>query len=157
MRRLGTKVATVVMALMLMFVPVMLSAVAVSEPVLAAPVPAMPSEGSGGANPGETSPDDSGATTPNKTQIETSILPENWEIKDILGLALNILVYGLGVAATLGVIIAGIMYMTARDSEQQVAQAKKRLYEIVIGLVAWALMYAVLNWLIPGGLSGLLP
>lgn len=157
MRRLGTKVATVVMALMLMFVPVMLSAVDVSEPVLAAPVPAMPSEGSGGANPGETNPDDSGATTPNKTQIETSILPENWEIKDILGLALNILVYGLGVAATLGVIIAGIMYMTARDSEQQVAQAKKRLYEIVIGLVAWALMYAVLNWLIPGGLSGLLP
>ena len=157
MRRLGSKVATVVMALMLIFVPVMLSAVAVSEPVLAAPVPAMPSEGSGGANPGETNPDDSGATTPNKTQIETSILPENWEIKDILGLALNILVYGLGVAATLGVIIAGIMYMTARDSEQQVAQAKKRLYEIVIGLVAWALMYAVLNWLIPGGLSGLLP
>ncbi len=157
MRRLGSKVATVVMALMLMFVPVMLSAVAVNEPVLAAPVPAMPSEGSGGANPGETNPDDSGATTPNKTQIETSILPENWEIKDILGLALNILVYGLGVAATLGVIIAGIMYMTARDSEQQVAQAKKRLYEIVIGLVAWALMYAVLNWLIPGGLSGLLP
>ena len=157
MRRLGSKVATVVMALMLMFVPVMLSAVAVNEPVLAAPVPAMPSEGSGGANPGETNPDDSGATTPNKTQIETSILPENWEIKDILGLALNILVYGLGVAATLGVIIAGIMYMTARDSEQQVAQAKKRLYEIVIGLVAWALMYAVLNWLIPGGLSVLLP
>jgi len=145
------------MALMLMFVPMILSTVAVSEPVLAAPVPAMPSEGSGGANPGETNPDDSGATTPNKTQIETSILPENWEIKDILGLALNILVYGLGVAATLGVIIAGIMYMTARDSEQQVAQAKKRLYEIVIGLVAWALMYAVLNWLIPGGLSGLLP
>ena len=61
--------------------------------------------------------------------------------------------YGLGVAAVLGVIIAGVMYMTARDNEAQVTRAKTRLYEVVIGLIAWALMYAVLRWLIPGGLA----
>lgn len=85
--------------------------------------------------------------------VETSILPSDMDINGILKLVLNILVYGLGAAAVLGVIIAGIQYMTARDDVAQVAKAKKRLIEIVIGLVAWALMFTVLNWLIPGGLT----
>lgn len=85
--------------------------------------------------------------------VETSILPDNFGIEDILKLILSILVYGLGAAAVLGVVIAGIQYMTARDDVAQVAKAKKRLIEIVIGLVAWALMFTVLNWLIPGGLT----
>lgn len=85
--------------------------------------------------------------------VETSVLPSDWGIDDILKLVLNIVVYGLGAAAVLGVVIAGILYMTARDNETQVATAKRRLYEIVIGLVAWAVMYAVLQWLLPGGLN----
>lgn len=74
-------------------------------------------------------------------------------IYTILKLILQILVYGLGVAATLGVVIAGVMYIMAKDSPDKVATAKKRLYEVAIGLVAWAAMWAVLNWLIPGGLN----
>lgn len=81
---------------------------------------------------------------------ETTILPNTWGVKEILDLVLNIVVYGLGAAAVLGTVIAGIMYLTARDSEAQVAKAKTRLIEVVIGLVAWALMYVVLKWLIPG-------
>lgn len=76
-------------------------------------------------------------------------------IENILKLVANILIYGLGVAAVLGVVIAGIMYMTARDNEQQVAKAKMRLFEVVIGLIAWAVMFAVLNWLLPGGAPSL--
>lgn len=104
-----------------------------------------------------TGDEDGGTTTPtppgSASGDKTSILPENWGISDILKLVLNIVVYGLGVAAVLGVIIAGILYMTARDNEAQVTKAKTRLFEVVIGLVAWAVMYAVLNWLIPGGLN----
>lgn len=74
-------------------------------------------------------------------------------IYDILRLIVTILTYGLGVAATIGVVIAGVMYLTAKDSPDKVAAAKKRLIEVVIGLVAWAVMAAVLNWLIPGGIS----
>jgi len=85
--------------------------------------------------------------------VETSILPPDWDVEDILMLVLKVVVYGLGVAAVLGIVIAGIMYMTARDNEAQMAAARKRLYEVAVGLVAWALMYGVLNWLIPGGLS----
>lgn len=83
----------------------------------------------------------------------TSILDPNMTIDSMLSLVLKILVYGLGAAATLGVVIAGIMYMTARDNPQQVALAKKRLIDIVIGLAVWALMYTVLNWLVPGSLN----
>ncbi len=85
--------------------------------------------------------------------VETSILPSfsgEDGIKDLLILIVKILFYGLGAAAIVGVVVSGIMYLTARDNEQQVAKAKKRLLEIVIGLVAWALMYTVLHFLIPG-------
>lgn len=86
-------------------------------------------------------------------EVSTSILPDNMCIKELLFLILKILVYGLGAAATVGVVVAGIQYMTARDNESQVAAAKTRLLNIVIGLVAWAVMWAVMNWLIPGGMS----
>ena len=85
--------------------------------------------------------------------VDTNILPEDLNIEGILKIILNVLVYGLGAAAVFGVVIAGIQYMTARDDPGQVAKAKKKLIEIVIGLLAWALMYTVLNWLIPGGIT----
>lgn len=86
-------------------------------------------------------------------EVSTSILPGDMCIKELLFLILKILVYGLGAAATVGVVIAGIQYMTARDNESQVAAAKQRLLNIVIGLIAWAVMWTVMNWLIPGGMS----
>lgn len=81
---------------------------------------------------------------------KTSILPANTEVDDILKWIVNFLLYGLGAVAVIGVVIAGIMYLTARDNEQQVAKAKKRLLEISIGLVAWAMLFTLLQWLIPG-------
>lgn len=87
-------------------------------------------------------------------KVETNILPSSANsIDGILKLVLNILVYGVGVAAVIGVVIAGIMYLTARDSEAQVATAKKRLYEVVLGLILWVAMWSLLQWLIPGGIS----
>ena len=61
----------------------------------------------------------------------------------------NVLLYGIGAAAVIGVVIAGILYLTARDNEAQVAKAKTRLIEVAIGLVAWALLFTLLQWLIP--------
>jgi len=81
--------------------------------------------------------------------VETNILGDDMTIEGLLELVRNILLYGLGAAAVIGVIIAGIQYMTARDNEQQVAKAKKRLLDVVIGLVAWAALWTVLTWLIP--------
>lgn len=82
--------------------------------------------------------------------VETNILPADMDIGGILSLILKIVIYGLGAAATIGVIVAGVQYMTARDNEAQVATAKRRLVEVVIGLIAWAAMFVVLQLLIPG-------
>lgn len=88
--------------------------------------------------------------------VSTNILPDNMTIEELLLLVVKILVYGLGVAAVIGVVWAGILYQTARDNEGQVAKAKTRLLEVVIGMVVWAVMFTALNWLIPG-FSGLNP
>lgn len=70
-------------------------------------------------------------------------------IKRLLSLVVTVLLYGIGAAAVVGVVWAGFLYLTARDNEAQVAKAKTRLIEVAIGLVAWALLFTLLQWLIP--------
>lgn len=70
-------------------------------------------------------------------------------IKQLLSLIVTVLLYGIGAAAVVGVVWAGILYLTARDNEAQVAKAKTRLIEVAIGLIAWAMLFTILQWLIP--------
>ncbi|MBQ2622772.1 hypothetical protein IJG12_00390 [Candidatus Saccharibacteria bacterium] len=72
--------------------------------------------------------------------------PENG-VKNVLGLILDILTYGIGIAAVIGISISGITYLTAKDNEQQTTKAKRRIFEITIGLVAYAALYALLKFL----------
>ena len=71
----------------------------------------------------------------------------------ILNLVIDILTFGIAIAATIGVTVSGITYLTAKDNEQQTTKAKRRIYEIVIGLVAYAVLYAALKFLLPGGFN----
>lgn len=88
----------------------------------------------------------------------TSILPPDWctpngdGIVNIINLVLDIMTIGVGVLATIGITIAGIQWLTARDKEDQVVKAKSRIFNIVIGLVVWGIMWLVLSWLLPGGI-----
>ena len=75
----------------------------------------------------------------------------NAGISNLLNLALKILVYAIGVLGTVGLVIAGIQYLTAGGNESQVTKAKNRIIQIVIGLIAYGLVTTVLNFLIPGG------
>ncbi len=70
----------------------------------------------------------------------------------VINIVLNVLTFGVGIAGTLGIVISGVMYLTARDNEAQMTKAKSRLINILIGLVAYALMWAFLQWLLPGGI-----
>ena len=85
----------------------------------------------------------------------TSILPGSWcgkgGIESIIQLVVDILTGLVVVAGTIGIIVCGIMWMTARDNESQVATAKRRIFEIAIGLVAWVLLSFIIGLILPNG------
>ena len=90
--------------------------------------------------------------------VETSIISceegeENGEaIWAILGMVVNILTAGIGILAVLGIVISGYQYMTAAGDPGKMAQAKNRIFQVVIGLLIYAVMWSVIEFLIPGGL-----
>ena len=71
-------------------------------------------------------------------------------IFQVLKLVIDIMTIGIGILGVVGISIVGIQYLTAGGSEEKTRKAKRRLFEIIIGLVAYAVMYALLGWLLPG-------
>jgi hypothetical protein len=82
-------------------------------------------------------------------------LPDNnMESSGLWGLlitAINILTVGVGIAAVGGVLYGSIMYASAGGSVEQTKKAKGAIINVIVGLVAYALMYSFLNFIIPGG------
>lgn len=76
----------------------------------------------------------------------------NSGIWGILLLVINILTAGVGVAAVAGIIYASILYTSSGGEIDKTKKAMTIISDIVIGVVAYALMYAALNFLVPGGL-----
>jgi len=92
------------------------------------------------------------------TCVPTAILGNNNQvcddgegsgIKHILKLVVEIMTVGVGILATIGLSVAGVQYLTAGGSEEQTRKAKRRIFEIVIGLAAYVLIYALLYFLLP--------
>ncbi len=69
----------------------------------------------------------------------------------ILLIAINILTAGVGVAAVGGLIYAGIIYATASNDQAKIVKAKDTIYNVVLGIVMYALMWAFIQYLVPGG------
>ena len=106
--------------------------------------------------------DGEGDASTSATSSGAVILTDCWEeakgkdgegIMCVLKIALDILTVGIGILGVLGIVIVGIQYLTAGGNEEQTRKAKRRMFEIVIGLVAYVLLYALLNWLLPGGIG----
>lgn len=70
----------------------------------------------------------------------------------ILVLAIKIMTAGVGVLAVAGIVYGSILYTSAGDSSEKVSKAREVIRNVVIGILAYALMYSVLNFIIPGGL-----
>lgn len=70
----------------------------------------------------------------------------------ILLLVLNIMTAGVGIAAVGGIVYGSIMYASASDRQDQTKKAMDIIKNTVIGLIAYGLMYLILNFLIPGGI-----
>ena len=89
--------------------------------------------------------------------VDTSILSgcdcdggdSGGSVTNILDLVVNIMTIGIGILGVIGITVVGIQYLTAGGSEEKTRKAKRRMFEIVIGLVAYVLIYAALKWLMP--------
>ena len=66
--------------------------------------------------------------------------------------AINFLAIGFGIIVTIMVVIGGLQYITAGSDPQKVAAAKNRIFNAILALVAFAFMYVILQWLVPGGI-----
>jgi len=87
--------------------------------------------------------------------VKTNIISCNGSkggVIEILLLAINILTGGIGVAAIGGIIYGSVLWSSSGGSSDGVKKAKEVIMNVVIGIVAWAVMYSLLNFFIPGGL-----
>ena len=69
----------------------------------------------------------------------------------LLGLVLQILTAGVFIVAVGGIIYGAILWTTAGDKSAQISQAKTVITNVVVGIVAYFLMYSFIQFLIPGG------
>ena len=87
------------------------------------------------------------------TGVETAILTTCGQDEDgvgcILRLVVDIMSIGVGILGVIGITVVGIQYLTAGGDEGKVKKSKQRMFEIVIGLVAYVVIYAALRWLLP--------
>ena len=89
--------------------------------------------------------------------VETSIVScdegGSGGIFHLLSLVLDIFSMGVGIAAVIGIAIAGTQYLTSKGDSTNTTKAKRRLYEIIIGVVCYAVLWAGLRWLLPNSSS----
>ena len=77
---------------------------------------------------------------------------ENTGVWGVLLLAINILTALVGLAAVGGVVYGSILYTSAGGNQEQVKKAMGIITNVVIGVITYALMFSVSNFLIPGGI-----
>jgi hypothetical protein len=70
----------------------------------------------------------------------------------LLMIALNILTAGIGIAAVGGIAYGAALYASSSDKPEQAKAGITFIKNVVIGLVAYGLMFVLLNFLIPGGI-----
>ncbi len=83
------------------------------------------------------------------SEEDCAILNCNQSIEDILTLVVDIMTIGIGILGVVGITIVGIQYLTAGGSEEKTRKAKRRMFEIIIGLIAYVVIYTFLRWLLP--------
>ena len=65
---------------------------------------------------------------------------------------INFLSVGVGVIVLAMIIIGAIQYSGSGGNPQTLGAAKKKIYNALLALILFALMYAFLNFIIPGGI-----
>ena len=66
-------------------------------------------------------------------------------------MTIRIMTAGVAILAIGGLIYGGVLYTSAGPNQGQIARAKDVIRNVIIGIIAFALMFSLLQWLIPGG------
>ena len=61
----------------------------------------------------------------------------------ILKTVRDIMTAGVGILAVLGIVLVGFQYITSSGNEAKMVVAKKRIFEIAVGLLIYAILYAI--------------
>lgn len=64
---------------------------------------------------------------------------------------IKFLTVGVGIAATGGVVYGGFLYLTAQGNAGQTQRGVYTILNALIGVALYALAFAIINFLIPGG------
>jgi uncharacterized membrane protein len=67
---------------------------------------------------------------------------------------IQFLAAGVGIAVVGGIITGGIFYATARDNASQTQKAVMIITNSIVGLILFIMMFAIINFIIPGGILG---
>lgn len=87
-----------------------------------------------------------------KVEPEQDLTSDNCRIVYWINIFVNILSVLVGIVVTAMIILGGIQYTAAGADPNAVAKAKKQIFNAIFALIAYGLMYALLQYLIPGGL-----
>lgn len=71
-------------------------------------------------------------------------------IRTVLTTVIDIMSGLIVFVAVIGITICGIQYLTASGNEEQLKKSKRRIFEIVIGLAVYVVIYALLKFILPG-------
>ncbi len=77
--------------------------------------------------------------------------PKDTAIWDLLKFVVKLMTGGVAILAVAGIIYGAVLYISAGPNQEQVKKAKSTFTNVVIGVLVFALMFSLLQWLIPGG------
>ncbi len=106
-------------------------------------------ESAGGSGGGTT---DADCTGKDAAGNDVGINQETCGIVAYLIIFINVLSAVVGVVIVIMVAVGGIQYSTARDNPQAIAAAKGRIVNALLALVFYLMGFALLQWLVPGGI-----
>lgn len=124
-----------------------------SQAAYALPTTGPDGQASGSGSKAQTQSQAQAQTDKNQAQDQAiyKSLQKNPIIRDIQDLV-NFLSAGVGLVVVAMIIMGGIQYSAAGDNSQKVTDAKKRITNALLALLAFIFLFSFVQWLIPGGI-----
>ena len=84
--------------------------------------------------------------------VDKGTTVENNVIFVWLSSIIKFLTVGVGIAATGGVVFGGFLYLTAQGNASKTQKGIATIINALIGILMYALAFAIINFLVPGGI-----